>query len=53
MDSIANPQLNNDPGTIIAFPDETSGLGALRSDRGKESSENELFPTELLEMQRL
>jgi hypothetical protein len=26
MDSIANPHLNNDPGAIIAFPDETFGL---------------------------
>jgi hypothetical protein len=28
MDSIANPHLNNDLGTIIAFPDETFGLRA-------------------------
>jgi hypothetical protein len=26
MDSIANPHLNNDLGTIIAFPGETFGL---------------------------
>jgi hemoglobin-like flavoprotein len=26
MDSIANPHLNDDPGTIIEFPDETFGL---------------------------
>jgi hypothetical protein len=26
IDSIANPQLNDDPGTIIPFPDETFGL---------------------------
>jgi hypothetical protein len=26
IDSIANPHLNDDPGTIIAFPDETFGL---------------------------
>jgi hypothetical protein len=25
--SIANPQLNDDPGAIIAFPDETFGPG--------------------------
>jgi hypothetical protein len=26
IDSIANPQLNDDPGTIIPFPGETFGL---------------------------
>jgi hypothetical protein len=26
IDSIANPHLNDDPGAIIAFPDETFGL---------------------------
>jgi hypothetical protein len=26
IDSVANPHLNNDLGTIIAFPDETFGL---------------------------
>jgi hypothetical protein len=26
IDSIANPQLNDDSGTIITFPDETFGL---------------------------
>jgi hypothetical protein len=26
IDSIANLHLNDDPGTIIAFPDETFGL---------------------------
>jgi hypothetical protein len=26
MFSIANPHLNDDPGTIITFPDETFGL---------------------------
>jgi hypothetical protein len=26
IDSIANPHLNDDLGTIITFPDETSGL---------------------------
>jgi hypothetical protein len=29
MDSIANPHLNDDPGAIIAFPDETFGLGRV------------------------
>jgi hypothetical protein len=27
IDSIANPQLNDDPGTINPFPGETFGLG--------------------------
>jgi len=27
MDSIENPHLNDKPGAIIAFPDETFGLG--------------------------
>jgi hypothetical protein len=27
IDSIANPHLNDDPGTIIPFTDETCGLG--------------------------
>jgi hypothetical protein len=31
MDSIANPQLNDDPGAIIAFPDEASGLSNRNS----------------------
>jgi hypothetical protein len=30
MDSIVNPHLNNDLGSIIAFPGETFGLGGLR-----------------------
>jgi hypothetical protein len=30
IDSIANPHLNNDLGAIIAFPDETFGLGTSR-----------------------
>jgi len=30
MDSIENPHLNDDPGAIIAFPDETFGLGYSR-----------------------
>jgi hypothetical protein len=30
IDSIANPHLNDDPATIIAFPDETFGLRLLR-----------------------
>jgi hypothetical protein len=29
--SIANPHLNDDSGTIIAFPDETFGLGVKGS----------------------
>jgi hypothetical protein len=30
IDSIANPHLNDDPGAIIAFPDETCGLEVTR-----------------------
>jgi hypothetical protein len=30
IDSIANPHLNDDPDAIIAFPDETFGLGRIR-----------------------
>jgi hypothetical protein len=29
MDSIANTHLNDDPGAIITFPDETFGLSGL------------------------
>jgi hypothetical protein len=29
LDSITNPQLNDDPVAIIAFPDETFGLGVV------------------------
>jgi hypothetical protein len=29
MDSIANPHLNDDPGAIIAFPDESFGLKVI------------------------
>jgi hypothetical protein len=31
IDSIANPHLNNDLGTIIAFPGETFGLGLVKT----------------------
>jgi hypothetical protein len=31
MDSIANPHLNDDPGAIITFPDETFGLRQVSS----------------------
>jgi hypothetical protein len=36
--SIANPQLNDDSGTIITFPDETFGLGQVTFEGRKQDT---------------